>query len=98
MKKIKKIIEVKRGDPVPENARWLKDMSKSVTTREEYCEDGQGSWYETVPVYATFDVFETQVEGPEQLEDFVYYNAYMGRWEIDSRGQKFLTLKHRVDI
>lgn len=58
MKKIKKIIEVKRGDPAPSNARWLKDFSKVVGTKQEYCDDGQGSWYEDVPVHATFDVFE----------------------------------------
>lgn len=59
---MKKVIEVKRGDPIPSNAKWLKDILKQVGTKSEWYEDGMSQGYQTVPTYGTFDVFEVPLE------------------------------------
>jgi hypothetical protein len=55
---MKRIIEVKRGDPVPDGAKWLKDVQVVVGSHKEYEDDGITAGYTDVPDYATFDVFE----------------------------------------
>lgn len=56
--KIKRIIEVKRGELVPSDAIWLKDIVRQVSVKQEWDDDGMCASYVEVPVYATFDVFE----------------------------------------
>lgn len=57
---MKRIIEIKRGEPVPSNAKWLKDVVRLVGTNQEFFDDGMCQGYEDVDVYVTFDVFEVE--------------------------------------
>ena len=68
---MKKVIEVLRGEPVPNNAKWLKDFSKITGTKPEWDDDGQCAGYVDVPIYSTFDVFEVTYE-PWQLKPREY--------------------------
>jgi hypothetical protein len=52
---MKRIIEIKRGEPVPDGARWLKDYVKHIWMCPE--ED------------ATFDVFEVTTQEQEGEEE-----------------------------
>lgn len=57
---MKKIVEVKRGEPVPSGARWLKDMHKIISTRHE--DNHPQLPPEEIHTWATFDVFEVAVQ------------------------------------
>lgn len=50
---MKRIVEIKRGDPVPDNARWIKDVVR-VTGWVE----AEHSLLDDTPIKETFDVFE----------------------------------------
>lgn len=58
---MKRIVEIKRGEPVPEKACWLKDVVRCVREWEELTgHELQSNPYETFREYATFDVFEVE--------------------------------------
>lgn len=57
----KVVVEIKRGDPVPKDSKWLKDTQKLIGTKEVYVgHHPQDSDYETVNVYEWFDVYEVK--------------------------------------
>lgn len=60
---MKRIIEIKRGEPIPSNAKWLKDIQRVVREWEEQTgHELQSNPWETFREWATFDVFEVEEE------------------------------------
>jgi len=55
---VKKIIEIMRGEPVPENAKWLKDVQYIIETRYE--DNHPALPPEEIHTYAWFDIFEVE--------------------------------------
>ncbi|MEY3182464.1 MAG: hypothetical protein RL463_381 [Bacteroidota bacterium] len=68
---MKKIIEIKRGDIVPENAKWL--TSKTVIVKEWEEQTGhelqRNGGYEVFREYAQYDVFEVLVEALKEVDE-----------------------------
>lgn len=61
---MKKIIEVKRGTPVPDNAKWLKDSQRYVGEDVDDC--GPITTYN--PLYEVVDIFEVPLNLTELSE------------------------------
>lgn len=59
---MKKVIEVKRGDMVPTNAKWLKDIRKVTSSYMPTCDCHymMKCTCEPVETIETFDVFEVE--------------------------------------
>lgn len=58
---MKRIIEIKRGEAVPLNAKWLKDITKVVREWEEDLDPHHPMSYPSTQYeYATFDVFKIE--------------------------------------
>lgn len=66
---MKKIMEIRRGESVPEGARWLKEVVRDVGTKQ-WTEDSEygGSAFCVGPDYQPFDVFE--VKDSDTLTEF----------------------------
>lgn len=67
---MKKILEIKRGDRVPENSRWLKDTIKkeNIKTCTQYYplgDDEYETWDEVV--YDVFEVFDGAEYGDQRV-------------------------------
>ncbi len=70
---MKRIIEVKRGEPVPSNAKWLKDK---VLTFYDYPVCPCHSFCVCSPeyTYTTYDVFEVAEESEVHAGNGVYFS------------------------
>lgn len=56
---MKKIVEIKRGEPVPSDSRWIKDFQKELVVGEE----AWGSFTKPIYEYVTYDVWEVEEDG-----------------------------------
>ena len=59
---MKRIIEIKRGDQVPDTAKWLKDFQVITNTRTE--DNHPMLPTEEIHTYEWFDVFEISEDVP----------------------------------
>jgi hypothetical protein len=67
---MKKIIEIKRGDIVPENAKWLTSRTLIVKEWEEQTgHELQSNAYEVFREYAEYDVFEVTIEALKEIKE-----------------------------
>ena len=65
---MKRIVEIKRGEPVPSNAKWLKDIEKEDGVKRAPSGDGGICYVTTYAVYDVFEVEEIKSNGVKPTE------------------------------